>query len=447
MPAHNALEVIPASSGVIHALTLIRKDFARRIDRWFSSAGLPHRERCKVSPAQRSVLMGMPVNTPRAWRFGVFELDASTGELRRNGTVVRLREQLARILLLLLENAGQMVTREQLRQHLWPSDTFVDFDHSLNTAVMKLREALGDSAEKPLYIETIPKKGYRFVAPVSHPADTQNGGASSRSTAASELAVSNTREQSNGSIEVPSNTPDEMQGRRRLLSMKVAILILLVVSAIGIAAIIRSASLRSAFQFGSPPKPSSGEPNRMSPNLRSSILTSAPGDAQSPSFSPDGRQIAFVWDGVERIHYDIYVQLVGGDTPLQITHHKRGDGVPGSPQWSPDGREIAFARCNSERDGVYTVPALGGPERQLTNSRCWDWAAGRPSWTPDSKAMVMLDQCSPGGPRGVVLFSFATGEKRCLVPPDSAEDLAVDDALSPDGRTVAYLRGTEAGGE
>src|ERR1700746_574168 len=141
--------------------------------------------------------MGMPVDTPRTWRFGVFELDASSGELRRNGTVVKLREQPARILVLLLEHAGQMVTREQLRQYLWPSDTFVDFDHSLNTAVMKLREALGDSADKPLYIETIPKRGYRFVAPVCHPVDTQNGGAPSQSTAASGPAVSNARE-SNG---------------------------------------------------------------------------------------------------------------------------------------------------------------------------------------------------------------------------------------------------------
>ncbi len=144
----------------------------------------------------------------------------------------------------------------------------------------------------------------------------------------------------------------------------------------------------------------------MSSNLRSSILTSAPGDAKSPSFSPDGRQIAFVWDGVERRHYDIYVQLVGGDTPLQLTHHKRGDGVPGPPQWSPDGREIAFARCNSERDGVYTVPALGGAERRLTNSPCRDSVAGRPIWTPDSKAMVMLDQCTPGGPRGACALLF-----------------------------------------
>jgi len=383
--------------------------------------------------------MGMPVDTPRSWRFGVFELDASSGELRRNGTVVKLREQPVRILLLLLEHAGQMVTREQLRQHLWPSDTFVDFDHSLNSAVMKLREALGDSADKPLYIETIPKKGYRFIAPVSQQGDTQNGGASSRLPAGSELAGSNTREQSNGSAEVRTTTPGG------LLSRKAAVLMLLVVSALGIAALIRSASLRSALvQFRSQPKPSSGEPNMMSPNLRSSILTSAPGDARSPSFSPDGRQIAFVWDGGERRHYDLYVQLVGGDTPLQLTHHKSGDGIPGPPQWSPDGREIAFARCNSERDGVYTVPALGGSERRLTNSPCRANVAGRPIWTPDSKAMVMLDQCVPGGPRAVVLFSFATGEKRCLAA-GSHGDFGSDDALSPDGRTVAFFRQTDAG--
>jgi Tol biopolymer transport system component/DNA-binding winged helix-turn-helix (wHTH) protein len=384
--------------------------------------------------------MGMPVNTPRIWRFGVFELDAASGELRRNGTVVKLREQPARILLLLLKHAGQMVTREQLRQHLWPSDTFVDFDHSLNSAVMKLREALGDSADKPLYIETIPKKGYRFVAPVSQPADTQNGGASSRFTAQSELTGSNTWEQRNGSVNVHANTPDEKQGRSRLLSRKLAVLALCLISAIGLAVLIRSALLQSRSQ----PKPPSGQPNMMSPNLSSSVLTSAPGDAKSPSFSPDGRQIAFVWNGVESTHYDIYVQLIGGDTPLQITHHKRGDGVPSNPQWSPDGREIAFARCSSERDGVYTVPALGGPERRLTNSPCRDWAAGRPTWTPDSKAMVMLDQCVPGGPRAVVLFSFATGEKRCLAA-GSHGDFGSDDALSPDGRTVAFFRQTDAG--
>ena len=105
------------------------------------------------------------------WLFGIFEVDAPRSELRRNGTRVKLREQSFRILVLLLERAGDIVTREELRQALWPSDTYVDFDHSLNSAVMKLRDALGDSADKPLYIETIPKRGYRFVAPVSQAGD------------------------------------------------------------------------------------------------------------------------------------------------------------------------------------------------------------------------------------------------------------------------------------
>jgi DNA-binding response OmpR family regulator len=91
--------------------------------------------------------MGSTVNAGRAWRFGVFEVEASSGELRRSGTLVRLREQPTRILIHLLEHAGRIVTREALRQQLWPSDTYVDFDHSLNTAVMRLREALGDSAD------------------------------------------------------------------------------------------------------------------------------------------------------------------------------------------------------------------------------------------------------------------------------------------------------------
>jgi len=105
-------------------------------------------------------------------------------ELRRNGTPVKIREQSFSILVFLLEHAGELVTREDLRRVLWPSDTFVDFDHSLNTAVMKLREALGDSAEKPLYIETIPKRGYRFIAPVEAVGNSQ---------VMSEGAVSDTR--------------------------------------------------------------------------------------------------------------------------------------------------------------------------------------------------------------------------------------------------------------
>jgi DNA-binding winged helix-turn-helix (wHTH) protein len=93
------------------------------------------------------------------WAFGAFELEGRTTELRRNGVAIRLQEQHSQLLLFLLQHAGQIVTREDLRRQLWPAGTFVDFDHSLNTAVMKLREALGDSTEKPLYIQTLPRKG------------------------------------------------------------------------------------------------------------------------------------------------------------------------------------------------------------------------------------------------------------------------------------------------
>jgi cholera toxin transcriptional activator len=99
-------------------------------------------------------------------RFGVFAADLAAGELRKNGVRIRLQEQPFQVLALLLERPAEVVTREELRQKLWPADTFVDFDHSLNTAVNKLREALGDSASSPRYVETLARRGYRFLAPV-----------------------------------------------------------------------------------------------------------------------------------------------------------------------------------------------------------------------------------------------------------------------------------------
>jgi len=105
-------------------------------------------------------------HSARIVRFGVFELDLAAGELRKNGVKLRLQEQPFQVLVLLLERAGDVVSREELRQSLWPADTFVDFDHSLNTAVNKLRETLGDSATSPRYIETLARRGYRFIAPV-----------------------------------------------------------------------------------------------------------------------------------------------------------------------------------------------------------------------------------------------------------------------------------------
>ena len=101
-----------------------------------------------------------------ALRFGAFEVDLPAGELRKQGFKIRLQEQPFQVLAALLENAGDVVAREDLRQKLWPGDTFVDFDHSLNNCINKVREALGDSASNPRFIETLARRGYRFIAPV-----------------------------------------------------------------------------------------------------------------------------------------------------------------------------------------------------------------------------------------------------------------------------------------
>jgi cholera toxin transcriptional activator len=119
-------------------------------------------------------------------RFGVFELNLDASELRKNGAKLRLQEQPFQVLALLLERAGDVVTREDMQQKLWPSNTFVDFDHSLNTAVNKLRETLGDSASSPRYIETVARRGYRFIAPVQTNVEMAPG--SSSETPSSETA-------------------------------------------------------------------------------------------------------------------------------------------------------------------------------------------------------------------------------------------------------------------
>lgn len=106
---------------------------------------------------------------PGLLRFGAFEVDLEAEELRKNGRKLKLGGQPFQVLAMLLERPGEVVTREDLQQKLWPDGTFVDFDHSLNTAINKIREVLGDSAEDPRFVETIPRKGYRFIAPLEGP--------------------------------------------------------------------------------------------------------------------------------------------------------------------------------------------------------------------------------------------------------------------------------------
>jgi cholera toxin transcriptional activator len=140
-------------------------------------------------------------NQNRVFRFGLYELDAATGELRKDGkNRPRLQGQPMEVLLHLLDHPGEVVTREELRLRLWPADTFVDYDHSLNTAVNKVREALGDSADNPRFIQTIPRRGYRFIAAI----ETLGDGATSRPQTAN--------------LEPPAEPADPPEKRSRVLS-------------------------------------------------------------------------------------------------------------------------------------------------------------------------------------------------------------------------------------
>ena len=118
-------------------------------------------------------------SVPHALRFGVFELDPRAGELRKKGMKIRLQGQPVEILAMLLERPGETITREELKKKLWPGDTFGDFDHGLNAAVKRLRDALGDDPDNPRFVETVPRRGYRFVSSSDLAADS---GATARAT-------------------------------------------------------------------------------------------------------------------------------------------------------------------------------------------------------------------------------------------------------------------------
>src|SRR5438093_9055298 len=127
--------------------------------------------------------MALETQSPSVLRFGTFEVDVRAGEVRKQGVRIKLQEQPFHVLTVLLRRSGEVVTREDLRSQIWPADTFVDFDNSLNTSINKLREALGDSAESPRFIETLPRRGYRLIAPVTGGDETGRGTAAGVSAA------------------------------------------------------------------------------------------------------------------------------------------------------------------------------------------------------------------------------------------------------------------------
>jgi Tol biopolymer transport system component/DNA-binding winged helix-turn-helix (wHTH) protein len=338
--------------------------------------------------------------------FGVFEADLRTRELYKQGVRLKLPRQSFQILQMLLERPGELVTRDEFRQALWPGDTFVDFDHGLNNAIKRIRDALDDSVETPRYIETLPRLGYRFIASI------EGVGAPSAEPVVQEKLQSAPRS-------------------GRLLWRVVAPVVGILLFALIIMTLLQH------------------KPTSQSDTLAIVPFTTYPGKELYPSFSSDGNQIAFAWNGGENAPsdaFDLYVKQLGSEIPRRLTNHPAAWLVPA---WSPDGRFIAFSRSTKNGDGIYVVPALGGPERKLAETRFSRWLFGVLSWSPDGKWLAFPDADKPviavPPVTNIHLLNVETLEQRILPQPSPECSTSWAPAFSPDGESLALACMLELG--
>jgi len=330
--------------------------------------------------------------------FDVFELDLRAGELRQEGRKIKLQEQPFRVLSYLLERAGDVVTREELREKLWPADTFVDFDHSLNSAVARLRDALRDSADKPRFVETVAKRGYRFIGSI-RPA-TPVLTSSLPHPAAQEQAV--------------------VENRAFGKIWLTVVFFLALFSALAIWPLHRPSADSQLSRIEVVP------------------LVSLRGFQATPAFSPSGTLVAFRQSDGAR-NTGIYAAAVGGERSVQITNN------PGDccPTWSPNGDQIAFIRYSGKTFSIYLVSALGGSERRIYQGPT-SMGSGI-SWSADGKSLA-FPEGNPADPTRATVSSLSVADSSTHAltspPPGSLDH---EPAFSPDGNKLAFIRSTVAG--
>ncbi len=343
----------------------------------------------------------------------MFHVDLSSGELTKSGgDSTRIQQQPLQVLRLLLEAEGRVVSREQLRAALWPDDTFVDFEHGVNTAVKKLRQALGDSVENPKFVGTVPKVGYRFLVSVEW-ADWED--------------------------KYPSHTMPEVVFKEVPVLQPKSAQRSLTTRNLGVAAVFVIGTLTSLFLYRSQLLRSKA------PEPSISLAVTSVGEKYSPSLSPDGKQLAFSWNGGSGSYFSIYVKFIGTEELLRLSNQ---ESVDYNPVWSPDGRSIAFCRIHKGDSGIYIVPAVGGAERRVRDTH-WEerefyevfWYFGRLSWSPDGKLLAFSDRASSTEPTSIYLLSLDSSSTRKLTSPGLPGDY--NPAFSPDGRILAFNRGSQ----
>jgi Tol biopolymer transport system component/DNA-binding winged helix-turn-helix (wHTH) protein len=403
--------------------------------------------------------VSMPTDGDRIFTFDDIEVREREFSIVKDGHVLAVEPKAFRVLLVLLQNPHRLITKDELLNAVW-NDCAVS-DNSLARSIALLRRLLGDNTRLPRYIATVPTVGYRFLLDVQLTdvqMETESVSlAASDSNEAGDAAV--VRSAANTAVVRPSDShpapatnealpaadlqerPEVPVLHRKRPAGKARhyVPIAVVCVCLAVALLWRVASPRSTAT--SPPRRSVASTARR--DLRIVPLTNLPGTVDDPSFSPDGEKITFVWSGETPGHNDVYVQLVGSGSPLRLTHSRSG--LVCCTDWSRDGRSILFGRCDDQGGGVYSVPALGGPERKLTTVACIYGDAGYPRWIGDGKALLMVDACSPHGPRAIIVFSLETGERRCLTSPLSDEHGDSYPILSPDQKTVAFFRGPTVG--